>query len=898
MSARSGGWPDSGTPRDGSELAWFRGRYVALVSTRPVTGSRRLGGRRAALADRRLVVEATCRRTRRAPSAVASPERTSAAYASLISAMRRVATREAAGSSPVRSGWFSRASRRQAALIVAELAPAWTPRTTCGSRVTMTAECTACRPEEGQRDEPTQADRIGVLAIASAIAIWVARGRLDPSLDDARAQGDREPARAPDRRLPARRGRRVPGLPRAGRLAGATPGWDSGSCISGGRAAPGHAAQLRHRRHRATRWRVTRPRRPMQRRRPPATAPTTRRRSLDRPRLTGPGRVASPCPMGTLRRVGLVALALAPFGLAYRFALVYRARAGFPRRQPPLITPTDLGLPVRDHDGPIRRPGPAGLVHPGPRRRAGTRRRPRPRLGVRPRPDAPDGRLPARGRVPLPDVRCPRPRRERRRGAADQRRGVRRRCAGRLPGPPGPTRGHGRGDLRALDGRDRGHPRRGRRRPGRGRGRDLGAGRSVPADPPDVPAGPPARSRTPSPTRWPGSRPTSTSGRAGTSSARSARPMPSPGTAGPVLLAHGADDVVVPPWHMERLAKAATAGRPGPDGPRRRPIRRPLETIVVEGGQHSWLYEFAEYRRAVASFLATSLGGPLEPDDGRATSPPRHRPTGSPTARSTFAAVAANPGGLRTLAQVARPGATQPTIRDEVIVSTASSDRRRVVSAEATDPVWAAIDGRSARSASSPIVRSNRTTSSGSCDAGRRSGSSKNRQRWDFIVVRDRDRLQALTAVGDVGRAPGRCRRRHRARDARPGRTGRPRVHPVRPGPGRPEHDAGGLGTRDRQRAGHGVRLRGRPAAPRLSGRPHLRVPAVVRLPGRSVRPHPTQEGRRPAAARPRWSTRSAGSGRPTASGTSARRSRSTRPASRAGPRRRRTAARTRPRRP
>ena len=34
--------------------------------------------------------------------------------------------------------------------------------------------------------------------------------------------------------------------------------------------------------------------------------------------------------------------------------------------------------------------------------------------------------------------------------------------------------------------------------------------------------------------------------------------------------------------------------------------------------------------------------------------------------------VAANPGGLRTLAQVARPGATQPTLRDEVIVSTAS----------------------------------------------------------------------------------------------------------------------------------------------------------------------------------------------------------------------------------
>jgi nitroreductase len=33
-------------------------------------------------------------------------------------------------------------------------------------------------------------------------------------------------------------------------------------------------------------------------------------------------------------------------------------------------------------------------------------------------------------------------------------------------------------------------------------------------------------------------------------------------------------------------------------------------------------------------------------------------------------------------------------------------------------------------------------------DAGRRAGSSKNLQRWHFIVVRDRDRLQALSETG------------------------------------------------------------------------------------------------------------------------------------------------------
>src|SRR4029079_11096953 len=39
------------------------------------------------------------------------------------------------------------------------------------------------------------------------------------------------------------------------------------------------------------------------------------------------------------------AAAMAPLGLAYRFALAYRVRAGYPRRMPPRITPADLGLP-------------------------------------------------------------------------------------------------------------------------------------------------------------------------------------------------------------------------------------------------------------------------------------------------------------------------------------------------------------------------------------------------------------------------------------------------------------------------------------------------------------------------------------------------------------------------
>ena len=50
--------------------------------------------------------------------------------------------------------------------------------------------------------------------------------------------------------------------------------------------------------------------------------------------------------MGTRRRAGIAAaIAAAQVGLDYRFALAYRARAGFPRRFPPTISPADVGLP-------------------------------------------------------------------------------------------------------------------------------------------------------------------------------------------------------------------------------------------------------------------------------------------------------------------------------------------------------------------------------------------------------------------------------------------------------------------------------------------------------------------------------------------------------------------------
>ena len=73
----------------------------------------------------------------------------------------------------------------------------------------------------------------------------------------------------------------------------------------------------------------------------------------------------------------------------------------------------------------------------------------------------------------------------------------------------------------------------------------------------------------------------------------------------PVLLIHGTDDAIVPVSHLGRLARARRAAQPD----------AVTETLIVEGGQHSWLYEHAGYRTAIARFLATQLGGPLDPDE-------------------------------------------------------------------------------------------------------------------------------------------------------------------------------------------------------------------------------------------------------------------------------------------
>ncbi len=121
---------------------------------------------------------------------------------------------------------------------------------------------------------------------------------------------------------------------------------------------------------------------------------------------------------------------------------------------------------------------------------------------------------------------------------------------------------------------------------------------------------------------------------------------------GPILLAHGDEDQVVPFAHMGRLAVAARRVRTA------EPAAAPVETMVVPGGQHSWLYEHAAYRAGVARFLASALDGPLDPDEAAAiaAATPAQR---IPAAEERLSAVDTMPGGFRSLAQVALPGATR-----------------------------------------------------------------------------------------------------------------------------------------------------------------------------------------------------------------------------------------------
>ena len=341
-------------------------------------------------------------------------------------------------------------------------------------------------------------------------------------------------------------------------------------------------------------------------------------------------------------RAGLAAaVAALPFALAYRFALVYRVRAGYPHRHPPAWMPDAVGLAWED----VEVPSGDGLRLPGWYIRAGEERAPGVVL-IHGWESSRDRTLPhaqvlhAVGfHVLTIDVR-----------------------------------GHGANGPEALPlsvGEFAADARAGaawlRARPDVSGvallGHSMGAAGSLvaAADDPAIdavvavaaPADPWRLTRQtfrlaslpiPGPVAWPLAWLTTRvylSPRGHTIASVSAtRAVRDIGV--PVLLAHGSDDGVVPVGDLGRLAAARRAARPD----------AVTETVVVPGGRHSWLYEDPAYRAAIARFLAASLGGPLAPDEAAAIAeavPAQRLP--DPERLQTLDET---PGGLRSLALLVR----------------------------------------------------------------------------------------------------------------------------------------------------------------------------------------------------------------------------------------------------
>jgi pimeloyl-ACP methyl ester carboxylesterase len=340
------------------------------------------------------------------------------------------------------------------------------------------------------------------------------------------------------------------------------------------------------------------------------------------------------------RRAGVAAaIAAAPLALAYRFALVYRVRAGYPIPRPPQFSPADFGLAFEAIDvpsGDVTLPGwfvPAEGGRPGPGVAL-----------VHGWESARDRMLPMIAFLHAAGFHC----------LAVDVRGHGANAAETLPITAGECGADALAAFRALDARPEVTV-------GAISGHSMGAigallagaaeprvaavvATSAPADPwrltrqtfriahlpiPDPIAYPLAWLTTRVYLRPRGHRV------ADISATEALRAIDRP-----VLLAHGEDDEVMPFVHLARLARAATAAG------------HPPQVLEVPGGQHSWLYEFPEYRRVVAAFLARALGGPLAPDEAGARAaaidarrlPDTIRP---PTAGET------EPGGFRSLAGIA-----------------------------------------------------------------------------------------------------------------------------------------------------------------------------------------------------------------------------------------------------
>lgn len=364
-------------------------------------------------------------------------------------------------------------------------------------------------------------------------------------------------------------------------------------------------------------------------------------------------------PVTTLRRAGiLAAIAAAPFALAYRFAILYRSRAGHPAPRPPQLTPADLGMPFEE----VAVPTTDGLTLPGWFIPAdGGRVGPGVAL-VHGWESARDRLLPMVQFLRAAGFHC----------LAVDVRGHGANPVEILPITAGEFGADALAAWWALDARPEVSS-------GAVLGHSMGAigailaaaaepriaavvATSSPADPwrltrqtfrlarlpfPDAVAYPLAWLTTRVYLRPRGHRVADISATAALRRIEA-----------PVLLVHGTADTVVPVAHLDRLARLT-----GPAG-------RPIEQLVIDGGQHSWLYEFPVYRRTVASFLARALGGPLTPDEAGALAEAvdAHR---LPDTVRPPTQIELEPGGFRSLARLAaRPGRNRQNGHDHADAAT------------------------------------------------------------------------------------------------------------------------------------------------------------------------------------------------------------------------------------
>jgi dipeptidyl aminopeptidase/acylaminoacyl peptidase len=127
---------------------------------------------------------------------------------------------------------------------------------------------------------------------------------------------------------------------------------------------------------------------------------------------------------------------------------------------------------------------------------------------------------------------------------------------------------------------------------------------------------------------------------------------------GPLLLAQGTADDIVPHGHVLRLVRVARRSRAAA---RLAGLATgPLRLVIVRGGSHSWLYEDRRHRGEIARFLADALGGPLSLDAAAAAAEAVDARR-LPDPGTGFSALDDEPGGVKGLV-----GAITRTTRVEV----------------------------------------------------------------------------------------------------------------------------------------------------------------------------------------------------------------------------------------